>query len=61
MGIFKAPKSGSPDSELLVGRLTGVMDLKIFYKGKTRGQSFKEDHYLVATELKVQCFKFSGI
>ncbi|XP_066518769.1 sortilin-related receptor isoform X1 [Hoplias malabaricus] len=39
MGIFKAPKSGSPNSELLVGRLTGVMDLKIFYKGKTRGHN----------------------
>uniref|UniRef100_A0A673IES5 Sortilin-related receptor n=1 Tax=Sinocyclocheilus rhinocerous TaxID=307959 RepID=A0A673IES5_9TELE len=39
MGIFKAPKSGSPDSEMLVGRLTGVMDLKIFYKGKNRGQN----------------------
>lgn len=38
MGIFKAPKSGSLDSELLVGRLTGVMDLKIFYRGKTKGQ-----------------------
>uniref|UniRef100_A0A4W4GF62 Sortilin-related receptor n=1 Tax=Electrophorus electricus TaxID=8005 RepID=A0A4W4GF62_ELEEL len=37
MGIFKAPKSGSQSSVLLVGRLTGVMDLKIFYKGKTRG------------------------
>ncbi|TRY94352.1 hypothetical protein DNTS_000097, partial [Danionella cerebrum] len=39
MGIFKAPKSGSPDSEMLVGRLTGVMDLKIFYKGKNTGQN----------------------
>ncbi|XP_076146177.1 sortilin-related receptor [Alosa pseudoharengus] len=39
MGIFKAPKAGSPDSELLVGSLTGVMDLKIFYKGKTRGSN----------------------
>uniref|UniRef100_A0A673K6R7 Sortilin-related receptor n=1 Tax=Sinocyclocheilus rhinocerous TaxID=307959 RepID=A0A673K6R7_9TELE len=39
MGIFKAPKSGSPDIEMLVGRLTGVMDLKIFYKGKNRGQN----------------------
>ncbi|XP_056330271.1 sortilin-related receptor isoform X2 [Danio aesculapii] len=39
MGIFKAPKSGSPDSEMIVGRLTGVMDLKIFYKGKNRGQN----------------------
>ncbi|XP_048015876.1 sortilin-related receptor [Megalobrama amblycephala] len=39
MGIFKAPKSGSPDSEMLVGRLTGVMDLKIFYKGKNNGQN----------------------
>ncbi|XP_035241564.1 sortilin-related receptor-like [Anguilla anguilla] len=39
MGIFKAPKSGSLDSELLVGRLTGVMDLKIFYKGKTKGRN----------------------
>ncbi|TSX58295.1 Sortilin-related receptor [Bagarius yarrelli] len=39
MGIFKAPKSGSPNSELLVGKLTGVMDLKIFYKGKDRGHN----------------------
>ncbi|KAL0973055.1 hypothetical protein UPYG_G00198300 [Umbra pygmaea] len=39
MGIFKAPKAGSQDNELIVGRLTGVMDLKIFYKGKTRGHN----------------------
>ncbi|XP_029922532.1 sortilin-related receptor isoform X2 [Myripristis murdjan] len=39
MGIFKAPKSGSQNNELIVGRLTGVMDLKIFYKGKTRGHN----------------------
>lgn len=38
MGIFKAPKSGSLSNELIVGRLTGVMDLKIFYKGKNRGK-----------------------
>uniref|UniRef100_A0A1A7WSZ5 Sortilin-related receptor n=1 Tax=Iconisemion striatum TaxID=60296 RepID=A0A1A7WSZ5_9TELE len=37
MGIFKASKAGSQSSELIVGRLTGVMDLKIFYKGKNRG------------------------
>uniref|UniRef100_A0A672I0N3 Sortilin-related receptor n=1 Tax=Salarias fasciatus TaxID=181472 RepID=A0A672I0N3_SALFA len=36
MGIFKAPKAGSQNNELIVGRLTGVMDLKIFYKGKNR-------------------------
>ncbi|KAF3847223.1 hypothetical protein F7725_020251, partial [Dissostichus mawsoni] len=36
MGIFKAPKAGSQSNELIVGRLTGVMDLKIFYKGKNR-------------------------
>ncbi|XP_036392634.1 sortilin-related receptor-like isoform X1 [Megalops cyprinoides] len=39
MAIFKAPKSGSLDGELLVGRLTGVMDLKIFYRGKARGHN----------------------
>ncbi|XP_076833567.1 LOW QUALITY PROTEIN: sortilin-related receptor [Brachyhypopomus gauderio] len=39
MGIFKASKSGTQNSVLLVGRLTGVMDLKIFYKGKTRGHN----------------------
>nr|XP_015193134.1 PREDICTED: sortilin-related receptor [Lepisosteus oculatus] len=39
MGIFRAPKTGSMNSEQLVGRLTGVMDLKIFYKGKTRGHN----------------------
>ncbi|MBN3300436.1 SORL protein, partial [Amia calva] len=44
MGIFKAPKSGSADSELLVGRLTGVMDLKIFYRGKSRGQNACANH-----------------
>lgn len=38
MGVFKAPKVGSHSSELIVGRLTGVMDLKIFYKGKNRGE-----------------------
>lgn len=39
MGIFKAPKAGSQSNELIVGRLTGVMDLKIFYKQKTRGHN----------------------
>ncbi|XP_046891253.1 sortilin-related receptor isoform X1 [Hypomesus transpacificus] len=39
MGIFKAPKAGSQSNELIVGRLTGVMDLKIFYKGKARGHN----------------------
>lgn len=39
MGIFKAPKAGSQSSELIVGRLTGVMDLKIFYRGKNRGEN----------------------
>ncbi|XP_062872320.1 sortilin-related receptor [Trichomycterus rosablanca] len=38
-GIFRASKTGSSDNELLVGRLTGVMDLKIFYKGKTKGHN----------------------
>lgn len=38
MGIFKAQKAGSQNQELIVGRLTGVMDLKIFYKGKHRGK-----------------------
>jgi len=41
MGIFRAPKAGAQSSELIVGRLTGVMDLKIFYKGKSRGRLFK--------------------
>lgn len=41
MGIFKAPKAGSQSNELIVGRLTGVMDLKIFYKQKTRGTELK--------------------
>ncbi|XP_023207184.1 sortilin-related receptor isoform X2 [Xiphophorus maculatus] len=39
MGIFKAPKAGSQNNELIVGRLTGVMDLKIFYKGKNKGHN----------------------
>lgn len=38
MGIFKAPKAGSQSGELMVGGLTGVMDLKIFYRGKNRGE-----------------------
>lgn len=41
MGIFKAPKAGSQSNELIVGRLTGVMDLKIFFKGKNRGEEQK--------------------
>ncbi|XP_061538012.1 sortilin-related receptor isoform X2 [Phycodurus eques] len=39
MGIFKAPKTGTQSNELIVGRLTGVMDLKIFYKGKNGGHN----------------------
>ncbi|KAM7413680.1 hypothetical protein PAMA_020860 [Pampus argenteus] len=39
MGIFKAPKAGSQSNELIVGRLSGIMDLKIFYKGKNRGHN----------------------
>ncbi|XP_077396383.1 sortilin-related receptor [Festucalex cinctus] len=39
MGIFKALKSGTESHELIVGRLTGVMDLKIFYKGKNGGHN----------------------
>ncbi|KAJ8276085.1 hypothetical protein COCON_G00078370 [Conger conger] len=39
MGIFKAPKSGGTEAEQLLGRLSGVMDLKIFYKGKTSGRN----------------------
>lgn len=45
-GIFKASKAGSKDNELIVGRLTGVMDLKIFYKGKTRGERQAAKPYL---------------
>ncbi|XP_061923873.1 sortilin-related receptor-like [Entelurus aequoreus] len=39
MGIFKAPKTGSTSNELIIGRLTGVMDLKIFYNGKNKGHN----------------------
>lgn len=42
MGIFKAPKVGSRSSELIVGGLTGVMDLKIFYRGKSKGEKEEE-------------------
>lgn len=42
MGIFKASKAGSQSNELIVGRLTGVMDLKIFYKGKNRGEGQRQ-------------------
>ncbi|XP_057695606.1 sortilin-related receptor [Corythoichthys intestinalis] len=39
MGIFKGPKRGSHSTDQIVGRLTGVMDLKIFYKGKNKGHN----------------------
>jgi len=52
MGIFKAPKLGSPDSEMIVGRLTGVMDLKIFYKGKNKGQFLRTHRNMENTPLK---------
>ncbi|KAJ8401703.1 hypothetical protein AAFF_G00376740 [Aldrovandia affinis] len=39
MGIFRAPKSGMSEGEQLLGRLSGVMDLKIFYKDKTKGHN----------------------
>ncbi|XP_053307342.1 sortilin-related receptor isoform X2 [Spea bombifrons] len=37
LSIFRAPKSGGGRTEALIGRLSGVMDMKIFYKGKSAG------------------------
>uniref|UniRef100_H3ARQ9 Sortilin-related receptor n=1 Tax=Latimeria chalumnae TaxID=7897 RepID=H3ARQ9_LATCH len=39
MAIFKASKYGGSNTEKLADHLSGVMDLKIFYKGKAGGQN----------------------
>lgn len=54
MGIFKAPKVGSHSNELIVGRLSGVMDLKIFYKGKNRGGDSRGQNILSLATIVVQ-------
>lgn len=37
LSIFRASKTSGSRMEILVGRLNGIMDMKIFYKGKTTG------------------------
>ncbi|KAL8173660.1 UNVERIFIED_CONTAM: Sortilin- receptor, partial [Gekko kuhli] len=39
LSIFRASKYSGSRMEILVGHLTGVMDMKIFYRGKTAGQN----------------------
>ncbi|XP_069470420.1 sortilin-related receptor isoform X2 [Ambystoma mexicanum] len=39
LSIFKASKYTGAQKEVLVGRLSGVMDMKIFYRGKTAGHN----------------------
>lgn len=37
LSIFRASKNSGSRMEILVGRLNGIMDMKIFYRGKTTG------------------------
>lgn len=37
LSIFRASKTSGSRMEILVGRLNGIMDMKIFYRGKTTG------------------------
>lgn len=37
LSIFRASKNSGSRMETLVGRLNGIMDMKIFYRGKTTG------------------------
>uniref|UniRef100_A0A8U8CAY6 Sortilin-related receptor n=1 Tax=Geospiza parvula TaxID=87175 RepID=A0A8U8CAY6_GEOPR len=39
LSIFRASKTSGSRMEILVGRLNGIMDMKIFYRGKTTGQN----------------------
>uniref|UniRef100_A0A8C5JAQ0 Sortilin-related receptor n=1 Tax=Junco hyemalis TaxID=40217 RepID=A0A8C5JAQ0_JUNHY len=39
LSIFRASKTSGSRMEVLVGRLNGIMDMKIFYRGKTTGQN----------------------
>uniref|UniRef100_A0A8C4YG54 Sortilin-related receptor n=1 Tax=Gopherus evgoodei TaxID=1825980 RepID=A0A8C4YG54_9SAUR len=39
LSIFRASKYSGSRMEILVGRLNGIMDMKIFYRGKTTGQN----------------------
>ncbi|XP_072283121.1 sortilin-related receptor [Pyxicephalus adspersus] len=39
LSIFRASKYNGAQSEVLIGRLSGVMDMKVFYKGKWKGEN----------------------
>ncbi|NXP41491.1 SORL protein, partial [Leiothrix lutea] len=39
LSIFRASKTSGSRMEILVGRLNGIMDMKIFYRGKTTGHN----------------------
>ncbi|XP_068110700.1 sortilin-related receptor [Hyperolius riggenbachi] len=39
LSIFRASKYNGARGEVLIGRLSGVMDMKIFYKGKWTGEN----------------------
>lgn len=38
LSIFRAPKQGGSPVALLASQLPGLMDMKVFYKGKTAGK-----------------------
>lgn len=38
LSIFRASKQGGSQAELLASQLPGLMDMKVFYKGKTAGK-----------------------
>uniref|UniRef100_A0A669Q0W2 Sortilin-related receptor n=1 Tax=Phasianus colchicus TaxID=9054 RepID=A0A669Q0W2_PHACC len=40
LSIFRASKNSGSRMETLVGRLNGIMDMKIFYRGKTTGMLY---------------------
>ncbi|XP_040471960.1 sortilin-related receptor isoform X4 [Falco naumanni] len=39
LSIFRASKTSGSKMEILVSRLNGIMDMKIFYRGKTTGEN----------------------
>ncbi|KAM9255799.1 sortilin-related receptor isoform 2-T2 [Cariama cristata] len=39
LSIFRASKNSGSRMEILVSRLNGIMDMKIFYRGKTTGEN----------------------
>lgn len=50
LSIFRASKHSGSQVELLASQLTGLMDMKIFYKGKTAGKALSPSSLVCSPE-----------